>query len=189
MGVDWEDIRMVWQTGVGSLTDKSKEYGVSLPEIMLHAKKELWGTRAAEADFASDAPDLQYDSMARSYRKTILRVKKLSDAIIESLKFETNTEVKLDALEKVAKIIGKLMPLGLEVAEAGEEGDLTTEDIIKMVKQQQMKALKKGDIKMLTFLGKQYLGQKDELDLFIKEITPGMSPKEAASIYKDMISE
>jgi hypothetical protein len=81
----------------------------------------------------------------------------------------------------------RIMPLSVNAAEyhgLAEGGD---EEIKKIIREQQIKAIKSGDVKMLMFLGKQHLGQREQLDLFTKDIVSGMDPKKAAEMYQRML--
>ena len=186
--IDWDEIKTIWQTGIGSLTEEAVANGITLPNIMLKARKEKWGGRASEADFKK-VEDLDFDKVTLAYRKSMLKIKKLSDAILESLTCETNSTIKIDALDTLSRIMSRIMPLSISASDYRGIAGVDDKALAATIRTQQIKAAKRGDIKMLMFLGKQHLGQREQLDLFTKDILSGMDPKEAARMYQNMLNE
>ena len=187
--VNWEEIKQIWTTGVGSLEDSAVKNGVSLAQIMLKAREDKWGTRATQVLFDFSDKNMNFDETANAYRKTMLKIKELSDAILANIDYHPSLDTKVAALDTISKVITRIMPLSLSVTDFKDVMDLSDDDIKKLIKEEQMRAMKKGDIKMLMFLGKQHLGQKETMDVFMREITSDMAPQDAAQLYREMLKD
>lgn len=189
MDVDWEEIKTIWQTGIGSLTEAAEKYDINLPEIMLRAREEKWGNRSSETSIEIPVEDLDFDQVSESYRLSMLKIKKLSDSVIDAMASVSNNSEKIEALDKLSKILSRIMPLSVNASHFRGIKNAKDEEIADIILRQQIKAIKQGDIKMLMFLGKQYLNQRDQLDLYTKEILATMEPKDAARLYQEMIKD
>lgn len=186
--VKWDEIKIAWESGTGNLRDIAETNGVTIPEIMLHAKTERWGVRASKPEITDENYPQDHDEVMESYRRTMFNIKGISDKVIEELSMESNQQKVLDTLDTISKVIGRILPLSFQVSDFKGLNSIEDKKIKELIKEEQIKALKKGDVKMLMFLGKQYLGQSDKMDITGgREISSKMTPKEASNLYQQIM--
>ena len=121
---DWNKIKEIWTTGVGSLDDAVREEGVTIPDVFIRARRENWGDRR-DAVWAGveEAMDILSDKDVILAHKTDLGNLRLQASIwLIAIRFEDNVKVKMDCLEKLAKIYNTVIPLERKVF--GIEADL-----------------------------------------------------------------
>jgi hypothetical protein len=185
---EWEELANIWKTGIGALDAKVKEFGVSMPEVMLRAKEENWGPRQSQLVFEeNEIVPGDYDTIITAYRTTMWKMKHMVDALLDALMSNANMDMKTAALDTLSKIITRIMPLTVSVSEVLQDCD--DKEIQALIKKKQLEAVKKGDARTLIFMGQQYLGQKEKLDIFTKEINSSMTPADAAKAYQEMLKQ
>ena len=115
--INWHHIKEVWDSGADALVSVASDYGITLPEISIHASKEGWGDRGAEKPLCPNlAADVLDDKQVQLAHKTDLgRLRLLAAAIMEQLQYEVNADRLLKSTERLAKIYVQIIPLERKV--------------------------------------------------------------------------
>jgi hypothetical protein len=116
MSVDWDQIKWVWLIG-GDLMPLASRFGITIPEISLHAKFENWGERGADKPLIPDfdSPVLTDQMVMIAHKTDLGRLRLFAACVMEGMKGEKDVKIILTNTEKLAKIYQIIIPLERKV--------------------------------------------------------------------------
>lgn len=127
--IDWEEVRSVWESGIGTLEDVCTKYHIPMAEVMLRAKQENWRDRNAGL-FAGTPLNIVFekdlltgDQVTLAHKTDLGNLRLIANVILKQLQFASDHKEVLSILDKLANIYTKVIPVERKVFGLESEGD------------------------------------------------------------------
>jgi len=113
--VQWEIIKEVWSTGVGSLGQAAADNNIPLSAILLAAKEEKWEDRGSPWADVKPREVETSTSVNKNHKQQLSVIRELTVILMKQLQFQDGIAERTKVLEKISTILTRTIALERQI--------------------------------------------------------------------------